>query len=249
MKEFAKILYGSQNYGLAGPDSDKDYKLLLCPTFEDLYNYHKVDKHDVPSKYDEHYSPMSIMQFNRLLLDGNPNCLEMLFSLESESNVPQMLPYVEMARGLFKRRYIALVWDRFYSALQGIALNSIDHNGISGKTVSRACYFYGLMEYIAQTGFVIDEKTWRHMSPNFHGYTQDIRFGDHTIYYLEFLANQTRDNFAGAKQHMHDAAQAYINRHPEAVRELQNDAQRLENYVQAIVAQSIWEELNPCFSH
>ena len=87
------------------------------------------------------------------------------------------------------------------------------------------------------------------MSPGFHSYTKDIRFGDHTIYYLELLADQVKTNFANYKQTTHDAAQAFIERRPGIVRELLNDAQRLDNYVQGIVAQSIWQELDPCFSH
>ena len=37
MVELAKVLYGSQNYGLDGEDSDRDYKLVLCPGFDELY--------------------------------------------------------------------------------------------------------------------------------------------------------------------------------------------------------------------
>lgn len=32
MKILAKILYGSQNYGIDNEDSDKDYKMIVIPT-------------------------------------------------------------------------------------------------------------------------------------------------------------------------------------------------------------------------
>ena len=85
MKVAARILVGSQNYSLSGPDSDYDYKLLMVPSFDDLYNYHKVDKHDLPQQYDpEHYSVISVMTFDKNVRAGNVNALEMLFSSEKK---------------------------------------------------------------------------------------------------------------------------------------------------------------------
>lgn len=164
MKLAATILYGSQNYGLDTPESDKDYKVLLCPEFEDLYSYHKVCKDDLPSDLDsEHYSVMSLIQFHDLLMAGNPNCLEMLYSIDKKlyDLELQRSNYMGFASNMFEAGYIATVWDKFYSALKGIALNSIDRNGINVKTVSRLYYFYYFAQQIVENGFTVNESTWR----------------------------------------------------------------------------------------
>ena len=44
MREVARVLYGSQNYGLDTPESDRDYKVLMCPEFDDLYHGRKLEK-------------------------------------------------------------------------------------------------------------------------------------------------------------------------------------------------------------
>lgn len=162
MKEIANILYGSQNYGLSNSDSDKDYKVLLCPEFEDFYNYHKVDKQDLPNGYDhEHYSPMSVIQFHSLLMKGNPNCIEMLFSVETNSQNGGFLRYIMRMRELYHESYVALVWDNFYSAIKGMIINGISREGNTPKMVSRAYYLFKLTEYIRRHNFAIGSYTWR----------------------------------------------------------------------------------------
>jgi len=39
-----QILVGSHNYNLNNENSDKDYKIFVCPTFEDLYYNKKLSK-------------------------------------------------------------------------------------------------------------------------------------------------------------------------------------------------------------
>ena len=79
MFEVGRILFGSQNYHLDGPDSDKDYKVLLCPDSEDFYFYKKVEKNNLSKELpSENYSPMDVRTFDKNLRAGNPNCLEML---------------------------------------------------------------------------------------------------------------------------------------------------------------------------
>ena len=42
-----KALVGSHNYNLADKNSDKDYKVFVLPTFEDLYNGVQYSKQTV----------------------------------------------------------------------------------------------------------------------------------------------------------------------------------------------------------
>lgn len=146
MKEIARILVGSQNYGLDIPNSDKDYKVLLCTEFEDLYNYRKVEAKDLPKGLDkEHYSVMSVITFDKLLRNGNPNCLEMLYSTDLETDNADFCAYLTFARELYQDGYLAVVWESFYNAVAGIIMNGFAKYGATPKTVSRAEYFYRMI--------------------------------------------------------------------------------------------------------
>lgn len=220
MKEVARILYGSQNYGLDTPESDKDYKVLLCPDFEDLYRYHKVCKDDLPSGLDpEHYSVMSLIQFHDLLMAGNPNCLEMLFSVESNP-IGTAYPihtylhdYRERAKTLYATGYIAIVWDKFYSALKGIALNSIDRNGINVKTVSRLCFFNFFAQQIVRDNFVVNERTWRNPDNFNYSLAAAIRRSNKSTEALEEIAEGAHRSLDINESRFSAMAKAWRNKH------------------------------------
>ena len=140
MKPVAQILIGSQNYQLDGPDSDFDYKLLMMPDFNDFYNYHKVDRHDLPEGYDpEHYNVMSVLTFDKNIRKGNINALEMLFSHYIKCT-DDIEIYLNMARHAYAEGYLFIVWDSFMATVEGMIKNSLDRYGATRKSVSRAMY-------------------------------------------------------------------------------------------------------------
>ena len=243
MIEFATVLYGSQNYGLSGPDSDLDYKVLLCPDFYDFYRYRKVDKSDVPTGYDrEHYSPMSIIQFHNLVLKGNPNCIEMLFSTEWQIKNESLRHYIEKARTLLDMGYLAIVWDDFYAAVQGIGLNTIDRNGVNKKTISRACYFFDMMIYVASDCFRMNVFTWRG-DKKFQKNARRIRFSGLRQKELDELCVIVKNRFRDDKQSLSMLANQYCVNHREAMLNIQKYADELDHEMQNIVASTIKNEL------
>lgn len=167
MKEIVKILIGSQNYGLDGPDSDKDYKVIYVPQFDDLYNCRLAEHSDLREEWhNEHYSAMDVRKWCNLLIKGNINALEMLYSLNWEYN--NFLLYnknfdyaLHFIRNLYENKYVAIVWDNFFTATKGLCLNSIKRYGITEKTASRAKYFTNLLTYIINNNFVINHSVWR----------------------------------------------------------------------------------------
>ena len=214
MIEFARVLYGSQNYGLNGADSDSDYRVLLCPAFEDFYAYHKVDRGDLPQGCDpEHDSPMSVMRFHELLAKGNPNCVEMLFSVGQDVKVDGFGTYLDSARKIYGGGYVATVWDDFYSALTGMALNAIDRNGANAKTVSRARYFYEMALWIAGNGFAVNEGTWRSDdgddAPRFHAMARALRFHPPSQVFLERMAQDLQEAFIGNREALSQKATGF----------------------------------------
>ena len=144
MKPVAQILYGSQNYYLDGPDSDFDYKLLMMPDFNDFYNYHKVDKNDLPEGYDpEHYNVMSILTFDKNIRKGNINALEMLFSHYIKC-VSDIETYLDAAKRTYAEGYLFIVWDSFMATVEGMIKNSLDRYGVNRKSASRVLYLINL---------------------------------------------------------------------------------------------------------
>ena len=186
MKVVAKMLVGSQNYHLDVPESDRDYKFLLLPEFNDLYNYHKVNKHDLPANYDpEHYGVMSVMKFDENLRKGNVNVLEMLFSKETDIYDEKLVKYFGVAREAFNSGYLGLVWTEFMRTVHGMMENSVDRYGVTKKTASRALWLLHFAENTARRNFVVDyqnyndEKVW--------GLPRQLRLSNNLIFTKEDL--------------------------------------------------------------
>jgi len=160
MKPVAQMLVGSQNYYLDGPDSDFDYKLLMMPDFNDFYNYHKVDKNDLPDGYDpEHCNVMSILTFDKNVRKGNVNALEMLFShyIKCAGNIET---YIDAAKRAYVEGYLFIVWDSFMATVEGMIKNSLDRYGVNRKSASRALYLINLCYFVAEHDFAMDNTTW-----------------------------------------------------------------------------------------
>ena len=161
MFEVGKVLFGSQNYHLDGPDSDKDYKVLLCPDSEDFYFYKRVEKNDVPAGLSrENYSPMDVRTFDRNLRAGNPNCLEMLWSKEYEDLYFDLETYMDEAREMFKNGYLVMVFPQFFSAVKGVVFNSLSRYGVNRKSASRALFWKHFVERVALHDFVVRDEFW-----------------------------------------------------------------------------------------
>ena len=173
MLDVGHVLYGSQNYNLDGPDSDKDYKVLLCPEAEDFYFYKKVEKNDVPKELScEHYSPMDVRKFDELVRAGNPNCLQMLWSKEYENLYLDLNAYMDDARYLFASGYLVMVFPQFFSAVKGVVFNSLSRYGVNRKSASRALFWETFVERVALHNFVVRDEFWS------CGLARELRFDE-----------------------------------------------------------------------
>lgn len=75
-----KALVGSHNYSLNTPESDKDYKLFVLPTFDDLYFKHDYTKSITTDEED--IVIYDIRKLSHLFYKANVNYLEVLYSTE-----------------------------------------------------------------------------------------------------------------------------------------------------------------------
>ena len=236
MKEIARVLYGSQNYGLDSPDSDKDYKVLLCPSFYDMYNMKKVSTGDMEEGYDkEHELPMDVRQFDNLVHKCNPNVLEMVFSIEWHYNNKKMREYISRAKELLSFGWIALNWDNFYAATMGMALNSLKRYGANPKAVSRGWYLYYLTLYIADYDFYMCTDSWR--DNWFSNVARELRFGPAMPSDEEYkkIAEEIMNKFHNSKDELANKAREWVKDNPEKVAELKERAAALSEQMKNIV--------------
>lgn len=161
MKVVGTILYGSNNYRLNTPESDRDYKIIVVPNFDELYLKKDLNGAAVPFGDPEHYSCMDVRAFANNLAKGNPNAIEMLFSTEIDDEFSDFRHLLETWREPYFNGYVASQWHYFTEAVGGIMYNSFKRYGVTPKTASRALYFYKLVEYISNHNFVIDETVLR----------------------------------------------------------------------------------------
>lgn len=75
-----KCLVGSYNYNLNNENSDKDYKIFVLPTFDDLY-FKEMYSKSIIGKYED-YAIHDIRKLTNLFHNANVNFLEILFSEE-----------------------------------------------------------------------------------------------------------------------------------------------------------------------
>ncbi len=74
-------LVGSPNYNLSTPSSDKDYKVFVLPSLDDLYYKHELSTTTIKDNFCD-YDYKDIRLLYSLLTKGSPQYLEILFSRE-----------------------------------------------------------------------------------------------------------------------------------------------------------------------
>ena len=162
-KQIAKMLYGSQNYNLDTPESDKDYKVIEFPDAEDLFYVKTLNR-----QLSENESVWDVRNFLKYLMKANPNALELLFSVEQEyedESFKELLDYIRPRIGSI----IRLHWKEFGSATLGIAWESLRRNQVNPKTTARLTYFWLLWRSLVSEDHIhgggtngeMTELTWR----------------------------------------------------------------------------------------
>ena len=97
-----KALVGSHNYSLNTPESDKDYKLFVLPTFDDLYS--REDYTANINSEEEDIVVYDIRKLSSLFFKANVNYIEVLYSKELEILLPKDHPNYEDVKSIIDRR-------------------------------------------------------------------------------------------------------------------------------------------------
>lgn len=97
-----KALVGSHNYNLNTPESDKDYKLFVLPTFDDLYL--RKDYTSSTNSTEEDIVVYDIRKLSSLFYKANVNYIEVLYSKELEILLPKDHPSYEDVKSIISQR-------------------------------------------------------------------------------------------------------------------------------------------------
>lgn len=134
-QEIAKIFYGSQNYGLDTPASDKDYKTITLPSVEDVFLMKDASGKD----------SLDYRKFFKLLLGGNANMLELLFSKEQHFYNEDFKNFFLSLR-YYSDNIIRANWKTFSLSLRGKVCNNIGQ--MTSKEYARFKHHYHLWKTI-----------------------------------------------------------------------------------------------------
>lgn len=151
-----EILYGSQNYGLNGPNSDKDYHEIVMPSFYDLY--YQKEASDKKS--------WDIRKFTKLILDGNFNAIELLFSVDKYF-YSQDFEYLWYTLRAYSSDIVARRSLKFYYSVRGCFMNSLDRAVTAEnednylKHIARAQYFVDMLDNLRLSHFYMRDDAWR----------------------------------------------------------------------------------------
>lgn len=167
MKEFATCLFGSQNYHLDLSASDHDYVHIVTPDFDDFYN----DRNLARAIQDDHNSSKDIRKFTSLLLKGNFNAIELLFSTDCTFHNDDAREYFRLAREGFGNGYLITVFPHFLHSVKGMAFTE---NLPSRKQLARAKFLSNFASYVLQRyAFCVSPRLWR--EPGIWGYPAAFR--------------------------------------------------------------------------
>ena len=118
-------LVGSHNYNLATPESDKDYKVFVLPTFEDLYNGTQYSHSKITNSVDYDYH--DIRKLTSLFWKSNLNFIEVLYS--TDVKIPKYLlinPHIEEIYRM-KHEIVTMNLPYLYKACKGMYYNKIKY--------------------------------------------------------------------------------------------------------------------------
>lgn len=183
---------------LDGPQSDKDYKILVAPDFLDLYR--GKDKFSLPVGYDaEHNSAIDFRKFDSLLRKGNMNTIEYLFSKEINLYDNSFTPYFELATKAYQEGYLTHVWDYFFASAKGMAINTIKRCNDSiesrKKATARAMWIINFISYIIRNNYRISSYVWD--CYNIYKEPREVRYGNNNfVIYTEEKVREEFDHLA-----------------------------------------------------
>lgn len=124
-KELFRALVGSHNYNLNTESSDKDYKVFVMPTFEDLYKGNTYSKSIIGEKED--LDIHDIRKLINLFFKSNINFIEVLYStdIKISDSLPKRVREIIEEIFSMKKEIVKMNLPYLYNACGGMHLNKM----------------------------------------------------------------------------------------------------------------------------
>lgn len=174
--ELFRAIVGSHNYNLNTKISDKDYKVFILPTFNDLYFGECFSKTYISEKEDFDYH--DIRKLSNLLWKSNVNFMEVLFSNEITINEKLKKESIEKLQNIFsyKEDIARMNLPYLYNSCLGM---SNSKQKIIDKGTSNTKYLvdrYGYDTKAAMSSIRILDFLIRYCKNNFESFQNAIRY-------------------------------------------------------------------------
>ena len=163
-----KVLVGSHNYNLDTPESDKDYKYFVYPTFDDLYNNRYFHSQQISAVVD--YEVHDVRRLAELFMKSNPNYLEVLYSTEYEWHDDGLHEFLMKHRGTISTMNLPRLWSSLYGLgiekesklLKGTGSTQqlVDKYGYDTKQAMHAARAYLFIGKLANVEFDFGKAIW-----------------------------------------------------------------------------------------
>lgn len=125
-RELVRVLVGSHNYNLNTVSSDRDYKIFIAPTFNDLYFGNEFKSSIIGETED--YVVHDIRKMSKLFEKANINFLEILFSISCDINHDN-LETASLLRQIFNMKHdiVKMNLPYLYNACVGMHFEKRDN--------------------------------------------------------------------------------------------------------------------------
>ena len=210
-KLFMSALVGSHNYNLNTETSDKDYKVFVFPTFDDLYNKKEIAKSKVSNDLD--YEVHDIRKLSQLWWKANINFIEVLFSQDIRYHIDEnnnLVQFIEQN----KNELATMNLPYLYDACMGMSLRKqkdmitdspARHNNIEkyGYDTKSACHTIRVLDFLVklvQCDFSFGKAIWYNNNDIKRDSFLAIKRGMYTleeIQYMIAICTKNADNIKG----------------------------------------------------
>ena len=176
-KELFRSLVGSHNYNLNTPESDRDYKIFVLPTFDDLYFNKQFSKSIVGDIED--FDIHDIREVStKLWWKANVNFLEVLFSedIKINNDIWVYTETKELIQAIFNMKddIVKMNLPYLYDACVGMYYNKMKYLKKGTKNTKHLIETFGYDLKQALNGWRILDFLRRFANTNFNNFKKAI---------------------------------------------------------------------------
>ena len=169
-------LFGSQNYGMDGPDSDIDAKAIYVPSIEQMVNLKEPVSRIIETPTGN-IEVKDVRSMWKMWKKQNINFLEILYTDFYLTNAGYTDKWEEVLRIADRISQYNPVYT--FNSIRGQTLNTLKYQEITGKKVANAARFIDFLRKYSQE---IDYRTCIKVSPAFKEKWLPIKLANEVIY-------------------------------------------------------------------